>query len=74
MPHLEKTHLPHFLTRQDVYFKMKAELLNQSEGTCVVVSPSYFYKLWECHFRDVIIPEVKQLFHSIAGMHVYNLH
>lgn len=36
--HTEKIHLPHFLTKHDVYLKMKSDLLHQNESTCQIIS------------------------------------
>lgn len=56
MPHMEQIHLPHGLTKGDVYYMMKSQLLEQ--GLETVVSLSHFYSIWNTSFRKVVIPEV----------------
>ena len=56
MPHLEQTHLPHGLTKQDVYMIMKRELLHQ--GIMSTISLSHFYAIWDTSFKNVRIPKV----------------
>lgn len=56
MPHMEQIHLPHGLTKGDVYHMMKSQLLEQ--GLETVVSLSHFYSIWNTSFRKVVIPEV----------------
>ena len=58
MPHIQQIHLPHFLTKHDVYARMKKELAEQGMDEKECVSLSWFYKLWDKSFRHVVIPEV----------------
>ena len=58
MPHVQKVHLPHFLTMKDIYFRMKTELVEEGLQEKDIISLSYFYKLWEKFFKDVVIPAV----------------
>lgn len=58
MPHVQKVHLPHFLTKKDIYFRMKTELVEEGLQEKDIISLSYFYKLWEKFFKDVVIPAV----------------
>ena len=60
MPHLQKTHLPHFLTKKDVYARMKTELIDQGIQEDQIISLKTFYRLWKNDFRDVLIPEVRE--------------
>ena len=56
MPHLEQTHLPHGLTKQDVYTVMKRDLLQR--GVTSTISLSHFYAIWDASFKNVRIPKV----------------
>ena len=58
MPHTQQTHLPHFLTKIDVYNRMKRELRERGISESDIISRSHFYALWECDFKKVVIPEV----------------
>ena len=58
MPHVQKVHLPHFLTKKDVYFWMKTELVEKGLQEKHIISLSYFFKLWDKSFKDVVIPTV----------------
>jgi hypothetical protein len=58
MPHIQQ---PHFLTKHDVYVRMKRELADQGIGESRIVSLSWFYKVWGKAFRNVVIPEVRKL-------------
>lgn len=55
MPHVEQTHLPHGLTKQDVYLTMKQELSQQ--GVMSTISLSHFYAIWDTSFSNVLIPK-----------------
>lgn len=57
MPHIQKIHLPHFLTKCDVYLRMERELTAQ--GIEKIISLKTFYKFWRNDFKDVLIPEVR---------------
>lgn len=57
MPHFEQTHLPHGLTKQDVYKIMKRELSHQ--GVMSTISLSHFYAIWDTSFKNVRIPKVR---------------
>ena len=46
MPHIQQNHLPHFLTKHDVYVRMKRELADQGIDESRIVSLSWFYKIW----------------------------
>lgn len=56
MPHVEQTHLPHGLTKQDIYQIMKREILQQ--GVSSTISLSHFYVIWDTSFKNVLIPKV----------------
>lgn len=58
MPHVEQTHLPHGLTKQDVYTIMKRDLLEQ--GVTSTISLSHFYAIWDASFKNVRIPKANQ--------------
>lgn len=58
MPHIQQVHLPHFLTKKDVYSRMKKELSEQGILPDKIVSQSHFYGMWETYFKSVVIPEV----------------
>ena len=58
MPHIQKIHLPHFLTKKDVYERMTRELVDQGILEKDIVTLKTFYKFWKKDFSDVIIPEV----------------
>ncbi len=58
MPHLQKTHLPQFLTRKDVYERLKRELTDQGIIEDQIIKLSTFYQIWRDEFRDVVIPAV----------------
>ena len=58
MPHIQQIHLPHFLTKHDVYIRMKKELTEQGMDETECVSLSWFYKVWDKSFHHVVIPEV----------------
>ena len=65
MPHMEQIHLPHGLTKRDVYYMMKGQLLGQGLNT--VMSLSHFYAVWELSFKNVIIPKVSYMYSYIAS-------
>jgi len=56
MPHMDQVHLPHGLTKQDIYNTMKSQLLEQ--GLTTVVSLSHYYSIWDSSFKKVVIPKV----------------
>lgn len=56
MPHMDQIHLPHGLTKGDIYLKMKVQLLDQ--GMSEVISLSHFYDVWQISFKKVVIPKV----------------
>ena len=68
MPHIQKVHLPHFLTKKDVYSQMKTELLEEGLQEKDIVCLSYFYKMWEKFFKDVVIPAVSPSYTGNLGM------
>ena len=57
MPHKAQVHLPHFLTKKNVYMMMKRGM--QERGQHNTISLSHFYTIWKDAFRDVVIPKVK---------------
>ena len=61
MPHVEQIHLPHFLTKHDVYERMKRELAEEGIEEEQIISHSYFYTIWQKFFKNVVIPEVWKL-------------
>ena len=56
MPHMDQIHLPHGLTKQDIYHTMKSQL--QEQGLTTVVSLSHYYSIWDSSFKKVVIPKV----------------
>ena len=56
MPHMDQIHLPHGLTKQDIYHIMKSQLLEQ--GLTTVVSLSHFYSIWNILFKKIVILKV----------------
>ena len=60
MPHMDQIHLPHGLTKHDIYFTMKDQLLDQllDQGWTTVVLLSHYYSIWDSFFKKVIIPKV----------------
>ena len=59
MPHVQQIHLPHFLTKHDVYVRMKRELADQGIDESQIVPFSWFYKVWGKDFH-VVIPDVSK--------------
>ena len=59
MPHKAQVHLPHFLTKKNVYIMMKREM--QERGQHDTISLSHFYAIWNDAFHDVVIPKVKYM-------------
>lgn len=55
MPHNGQLHLPHFLTKKDVYFIMKRQMVKQNVP---IISLQHFYAIWLMKFKNVVIPEV----------------
>lgn len=70
MPHIQPIHLPHFLTKHDVYVRMKKELTEQGMDGKECVSLSWFYKMWDKDFHHVVIPEVSLKIHTL-GMYLW---
>ena len=62
--HTYQTHLPHFLTKRDVYKKMRAEI-EQDRNIREVVSLSHFYLIWEKEFKKVEIPAVSYILYQL---------
>ena len=58
MPHVNQIHLPHFMTKGDIYKRMKRDLLEEGLLEKHIISPSYFYTIWRKSFKHVVIPEV----------------
>lgn len=58
MPHINQIHLPHVMTRRDVYQRMKNDLLDVGLLERDIISQSYFYTIWRKFYRHVVIPEV----------------
>ena len=58
MPHVNQTHLPHFLTKSDIYTRMKRDLMEEGLIESEIISQSYFYLTWRKSFKHVVIPEV----------------
>ena len=56
MPHMDQVHLPHGLTKQDIYYVMKSQL--QEQGVSTIVSLSHYYSIWNSSFRKVVIPKI----------------
>ena len=57
MPHTDRIHLPHGLTKRDIYYNMKSQL--QEQGLNNIISLSHFYSLWKSSFEKVAIPKVQ---------------
>jgi len=60
MPHVDQIHLPHGLTKQDVYQKMKQDLSQQ--GVLFTISQAHFYAIWKSCFSNVHIPKVSYVY------------
>ena len=58
MPHVQRIHLPQFLTKKDIYLRMKRELMDHGIDEKNIIKMSTFYRIWKEAFRDVIIPQV----------------
>ena len=58
MPHVQRIHLPQFLTKNDVYIRMKRELMERGIEERDIITLSTFYRFWIKDFHDVIIPQV----------------
>ena len=58
MPHIQRIHLPQFLTKNDIYIRMKRELREQGLNEKEIISLSTFYRFWKTNFREVLIPQV----------------
>ena len=58
MPHLEQTHLPHFLSKKTLYELMVQHLLDEGIDQKDIVSSSHFYLIWREEFRNYVIPKV----------------
>ena len=56
MPHIDQIHLPHGLTKRDIYYNMKSQL--QEQGLNNIISLSHFYAIWNTSFEKVAIPKV----------------
>ena len=56
MPHVDQIHLPHGLTKRDIYYNMRSQL--QEQGLSKIVSLSHFYSIWNTSFEKVSIPKV----------------
>lgn len=56
MPHIDQIHLPHGLTKRDIYDKMKSQL--QEQGLNKIISLSHFYSIRNSSFEKVAIPKV----------------
>ncbi len=61
MPHIQQVHLPHFLTKKDIYSRMKRELLQEGLQDKDIVCLSYFYRLWDTDYKHVVIPAVSSM-------------
>ena len=55
MPDSSKIHLSSLLTKHAVYLKCKAQLESMNEEP---LSETYFYKVWNQKFSNLIIPKV----------------
>lgn len=58
MPNKDQIHLPHFLTKNDIYVRMKRELMARGIEAGVIVKISTFYRFWTEYFSNVLIPAV----------------
>ena len=61
MPHVNQIHLPHFMTKRDVYVRMKRELAEEGIQESAMISLAHFYNIWNMSFKNVVIPVVRQL-------------
>lgn len=57
LPHINRIHLPHFMTKRDIYHRMRTEF-EEDRNIREVVSLSHFYKIWDKEFKTVAIPAV----------------
>ena len=58
MPHIQQTHLPHFLSKKAVYNFMQEELTEQGFTSNDIISISTFYSMWNTEFPPCVIPKV----------------
>ena len=58
LPHLMSVHLPSNLSKLTIYQRMTSEFRNRKESS-ITISQSNFFRIWEEHFPDVIIPKVR---------------
>ncbi len=70
MPHIDRIHLPHFLTKYDVYLRMKRELMAGGIPESAVVKVSTFYRFWKEDFSKVLIPSVS-IYHNHTTIIIY---
>ena len=72
MPHIQQTHLPHFMSRKMVYELMVQDLIDQGVCKPDIISSSHFYALWKDKFRYCIIPKVFYVARVVLA--VYSMH
>ena len=63
---VDQTHLPHGLTKQDIYLTMKRELSQQ--GIMSTISLSHFYDIWNTSFKRVLIPKVYSVYSYVQSI------
>ena len=61
MPHINQIHLPHVMTKREIYARMKRDLTEEGIAESDVISQSYFYYIWNKCYKNVVIPVVRQL-------------
>ena len=61
MPHVNQIHLPHIMTKRDIYARMKKDLTDEGIAEDDVISQSYFYYIWNTCYKNVVIPVVRLL-------------
>ena len=59
MPHQQKIHLPHFMSRKMVYDLLVQDIMGQGFSRQDIISGSHFYALWRDKFQFCTIPKVR---------------
>lgn len=75
MPHTQQLHLPHFLSKRDVYAQMTEELMkHQGLESEEILSLSHFYAVWNNKFAHCVIPKVSWHIYFTSNIHVDSLY
>ena len=57
-PHVQRIHLPQFLTKKDIYLRMKREQMDHGIDEKNMIKMPTFYRIWKEALRDIFIPQV----------------